>query len=71
MREARPAIGAATLFTVPPDIHFGGARSSQTSTPAPRKTQTISDLVTTVTAALARKMAQSSLSLPMFFVVSL
>jgi hypothetical protein len=64
----KAAIGAAKLFIVPPFIHdFGGARTSQTSTPAPRKIQTISDLVITVTAALTRKIAHSSLSLPMFF----
>ena len=63
--------GAAKLFTPPPNHDFGGARTSQTRTPAPRNIQTISDLVMTVTAALTRKIDQSSLSLPMFFVVSL
>src|SRR5262245_39184849 len=33
---------------------FGGARISQTSTPAPRKSQTISDCVTIVTIAATR-----------------
>ena len=55
----------------PPDHGFGGARSSQTSKPALRKIQMISDLVTTVAVALTKKMAHSRLSLPMFFVVSL
>jgi hypothetical protein len=50
---------------------FGAPRHHHTRTPPPRKIQTISDSVTTVTAALARKMAHSSLSVPMFFVVSL
>ena len=50
---------------------MGGARTSQTSTPAPRNIQTISDLVITVTAALTRKIAHSNQSLPMFLVVSL
>jgi hypothetical protein len=39
--------------------------------PAPRKSQTTSDCVTTVTAALTRKIAHSSLSVPTFLVVSL
>ena len=51
-------------------VIVGGARTTQTSTPAPRKIQTISDFVITVTAALTRKIAHSSLSSPMFFVVS-
>ena len=55
----------------PPRPHFGGARHSQTSTPAPRNNQTTSDFVITVVAALTRKIAHSSLSLPMFLVVSL
>ena len=58
-------------FKRPPVQLFGGARTIHTSTPAPRNSQTISDLVITVTVALTRKIAHSSLSLPMFLEVSL
>src|ERR1051325_10230464 len=51
--------------------NFGGARSNQTTTPAPRKSQMISVSVIMVTAALMRKMLQSNQSAPMVFLVSL
>src|SRR5206468_235097 len=49
----------------------GGVRVTQTSAPAPRKSAIISDSVMIVIAALARKIAQSNLSLPIVFNVSL
>src|SRR5947209_3420702 len=53
---ATPTAGAAktTECRRPADHFFGGARSSHTSTPAPRNTQMISDSVMTVIAPLTR-----------------
>src|SRR4051794_9541380 len=52
--------GAALLS----NQRFGDARTSHTNTPAPRNSQALSDCVHTVTPAVTRKIAHSSLSLP-------
>src|SRR5262245_15745126 len=49
----------------------GGALANQETNPAPRKNRTASDSVAIVTAALVRKINQSSQSLPIVRCVSL
>src|SRR5262245_24414495 len=52
-------------------IHWGGALANHTTQPAARNNSTTSDSIAMVTAALTKKMDQSSQSLPSVLLVSL